>query len=67
MAAVDSDVADHLMKRCIVELLGGKTRILCTHRIEFVEKADAVVLMDNGTVVRTGRSSWTPSSGSTRL
>lgn len=60
MAAVDTDVAQHLMRKCVLELLGGKTRILCTHRIEFVEKADAVVLMENGTIIRTGRSSLEP-------
>lgn len=55
LAAVDTDVAEHLMNKCIIELLGGKTRILCTHRIEFVDKADMVVLMDNGTIIKTGR------------
>lgn len=55
LAAVDTDVARHLMKKCITELLRGKTRILCTHRIEFVEDADLAVLMDDGTIVRTGR------------
>uniref|UniRef100_A0A4W6DWB2 ATP-binding cassette, sub-family C (CFTR/MRP), member 10 n=1 Tax=Lates calcarifer TaxID=8187 RepID=A0A4W6DWB2_LATCA len=55
LAAVDTDVAEHLMKKCIMELLRGKTRILCTHRIEFVDKADMVVLMDNGTIIKTGR------------
>ncbi|XP_024116451.1 multidrug resistance-associated protein 7 [Oryzias melastigma] len=54
LAAVDTDVAEHLMKKCILELLRGKTRILCTHRIEFADQADVVVLMDNGTIVRTG-------------
>lgn len=54
LAAVDADVAEHLMKKCILELLRGKTRILCTHRVEFVDKADVVVLMENGTIVRTG-------------
>ncbi|XP_061583426.1 ATP-binding cassette sub-family C member 10 [Cololabis saira] len=54
LAAVDTDVAEHLMKRCVLELLKGKTRILCTHRIEFVDKADMVVLMDNGTIIKTG-------------
>ncbi|XP_058497006.1 ATP-binding cassette sub-family C member 10 isoform X1 [Solea solea] len=54
LAAVDTDVAEHLMQKCIMELLRGKTRILCTHRIEFVDKADMVVLMDNGTIIKTG-------------
>ncbi|XP_068607504.1 ATP-binding cassette sub-family C member 10 [Brachionichthys hirsutus] len=54
LAAVDTDVAEHLMKKCILELLGGKTRILCTHRIEFVHKADLVVFMHDGTIIKTG-------------
>uniref|UniRef100_A0A3Q3ALX2 ATP-binding cassette sub-family C member 10 n=1 Tax=Kryptolebias marmoratus TaxID=37003 RepID=A0A3Q3ALX2_KRYMA len=54
LAAVDTDVAEHLMKKCILELLKRKTRILCTHRIEVVDKADMVVLMDNGTITKTG-------------
>ncbi|MED6267882.1 hypothetical protein CHARACLAT_016587 [Characodon lateralis] len=54
LAAVDTDVAEHLMKKCILELLRGKTRILCTHRIEFVDKADMLVLMDSGTIIKTG-------------
>ncbi|XP_029909498.1 multidrug resistance-associated protein 7 isoform X2 [Myripristis murdjan] len=54
LAAVDADVAHHLMQKCIMGILRGKTRILCTHRIEFVDKADLVVLMDSGTIIRTG-------------
>uniref|UniRef100_A0A8C6U2W1 ATP-binding cassette, sub-family C (CFTR/MRP), member 10 n=1 Tax=Neogobius melanostomus TaxID=47308 RepID=A0A8C6U2W1_9GOBI len=54
LAAVDTDVAEHLMKRCIMDLLKEKTRILCTHRIEFVEEADVVVLMEDGRIVKTG-------------
>ncbi|XP_046714407.1 ATP-binding cassette sub-family C member 10, partial [Silurus meridionalis] len=54
LAAVDGDVAHHLMEKCILGILRNKTRILCTHRVEFVEKADVVMLMDRGTVVKTG-------------
>uniref|UniRef100_A0A665UE38 ATP-binding cassette, sub-family C (CFTR/MRP), member 10 n=1 Tax=Echeneis naucrates TaxID=173247 RepID=A0A665UE38_ECHNA len=45
LAAVDTDVAEHLMQKCIMELLRGKTRILCTHRIEFVDKADLMLIL----------------------
>uniref|UniRef100_A0A8C8GKH1 ATP-binding cassette sub-family B member 6 n=1 Tax=Oncorhynchus tshawytscha TaxID=74940 RepID=A0A8C8GKH1_ONCTS len=58
LAAVDSDVAHHLMERCIMGILMSKTRILCTHRIEFVDKADVVILMDNGTIIKTGSELW---------
>ncbi|XP_070409700.1 ATP-binding cassette sub-family C member 10 isoform X4 [Nothobranchius furzeri] len=54
LAAVDTDVAEHLMKKCVMGLLKGKTRILSTHRIEFVQQADMMVLMDNGTIIKTG-------------
>ncbi|XP_063055081.1 ATP-binding cassette sub-family C member 10 [Engraulis encrasicolus] len=57
LAAVDSDVAHHLMERCILGILSSKTRILCTHRIEFLDRADMVVLMDNGTIIKTGSPS----------
>lgn len=46
------------MKKCVVQLLQGKTRILCTHRLEFVDQADTVVLMEEGTIVRTGRKDF---------
>lgn len=51
---MDADVAHHLMEKCILGILKNKTRIVCTHRVEFVDKADVVVLMDNGMIVKTG-------------
>ncbi|XP_077379727.1 ATP-binding cassette sub-family C member 10 isoform X2 [Festucalex cinctus] len=54
LAAVDGEVARHLMRKCILEQLAGKTRILCTHRVELVDVADMLVLMDDGTIVTKG-------------
>ncbi|XP_039245421.1 multidrug resistance-associated protein 7 isoform X3 [Pipra filicauda] len=54
LAAVDADVANHIMQKCILGVLKHKTRILCTHRTEFLEKADALLLIDNGRIVKTG-------------
>ncbi|NXG44336.1 MRP7 protein, partial [Psilopogon haemacephalus] len=54
LAAVDAEVANHLMRNCILGVLKHKTRILCTHRTEFLEKADALLLIDNGRIVKTG-------------
>ncbi|NWX23536.1 MRP7 protein, partial [Aegotheles bennettii] len=54
LAAVDGNVASHLMQKCILGVLKHKTRILCTHRTEFLEKADALLLIDNGRIVKTG-------------
>uniref|UniRef100_A0A8C3IML1 ATP-binding cassette sub-family C member 10 n=1 Tax=Chrysemys picta bellii TaxID=8478 RepID=A0A8C3IML1_CHRPI len=57
LAAVDADVANHLMQKCILGVLKQKTRILCTHRTEFLEKADTLLLMDNGRIVKIGTPS----------
>ncbi|NXU18762.1 MRP7 protein, partial [Pardalotus punctatus] len=54
VAAVDADVANHIMRKCILGVLKHKTRVLCTHRTELLEKADALLLMDNGRIVKTG-------------
>ncbi|NWH86570.1 MRP7 protein, partial [Aegithalos caudatus] len=54
LAAVDADVANHIMQKCIFGILKHKTRVLCTHRTEFLEKADTLLLMDNGRIVKTG-------------
>ncbi|XP_029448686.1 multidrug resistance-associated protein 7-like isoform X2 [Rhinatrema bivittatum] len=57
LAAVDADVASHIMEKCILGILGQKTRILCTHRLEVLDKADLLVLMDEGKIVQTGTPS----------
>ncbi|NXA10146.1 MRP7 protein, partial [Sapayoa aenigma] len=54
LAAVDADVANHLMQKCILGVLNHKTRILCTHRTELLEKADALLLIDDGRIVKSG-------------
>ncbi|KAJ8384161.1 hypothetical protein AAFF_G00208630 [Aldrovandia affinis] len=54
LASVDADVAHHLFEKCILGVLKHKTRIICTHRTEFLDKVDIVILMDDGMVVKTG-------------
>nr|XP_033792775.1 multidrug resistance-associated protein 7 isoform X2 [Geotrypetes seraphini] len=54
LAAVDADVASHIMEKCILGILRHKTRILCTHRLEILDKADMLVLMEDGKIVQTG-------------
>uniref|UniRef100_A0A8C3WXL7 ATP-binding cassette sub-family C member 10 n=1 Tax=Catagonus wagneri TaxID=51154 RepID=A0A8C3WXL7_9CETA len=62
LAAVDADVASHLLHRCILGVLSHTTRLLCTHRTEYLEKADVVLLMENGRLVQaaTAQSVQTP-------
>ncbi|XP_078254928.1 ATP-binding cassette sub-family C member 10 [Rhinoraja longicauda] len=54
LAAVDADVANHLMKNCILGFLKNKTVILCTHRTEFLDEADMIVMMENGQIIKIG-------------
>lgn len=51
---MDADVANHLLHRCILGVLGHTTRLLCTHRTEYLERADVVLLMEAGHLVQTG-------------
>ncbi|KAI4552348.1 hypothetical protein MJT46_016999 [Ovis ammon polii x Ovis aries] len=54
LAAVDADVATHLLHRCILGVLSHTTRLLCTHRTEYLEQADMVLLLEAGRLVRAG-------------
>ncbi|XP_047714107.1 ATP-binding cassette sub-family C member 10 isoform X2 [Prionailurus viverrinus] len=54
LAAVDTDVANHLLHRCILGVLSHTTRLLCTHRIEYLERADMVLLMEAGRLIQAG-------------
>lgn len=48
LAAVDPHVAAHLLERCIVGYLAGTTRILVTHQLHFMDRADLVVVVCEG-------------------
>lgn len=54
LSAVDVHVARHLFSHCISGVLKYKTRLLCTHQIQFMEQADYIILMDNGQILRAG-------------
>ncbi|XP_046989951.1 ATP-binding cassette sub-family C member 10 isoform X2 [Schistocerca americana] len=48
LAAVDVPVAAHIFQHCVLGLLQGKTRILCTHHVHYLTSADAVVVLALG-------------------
>ncbi|XP_038617354.1 multidrug resistance-associated protein 7 [Tachyglossus aculeatus] len=54
LAAVDANVANHLLHKCILGILGHTTRLLCTHRTEFLEQASLVLLLEGGRLVQAG-------------
>lgn len=46
LSAVDTQVGKHLFQNCILSYLKGKTRILVTHQLQHLSKADFIVIMD---------------------
>ncbi|GAX75363.1 hypothetical protein CEUSTIGMA_g2807.t1 [Chlamydomonas eustigma] len=54
LSAVDAHVGRHIFDHCICDLLGGTTRILVTHQLQYLPSADLVVVMDEGSIKDTG-------------
>ncbi|KAJ3114820.1 Multidrug resistance-associated protein 5 [Phlyctochytrium bullatum] len=55
LAALDASVGREVWDECVVGALKGKTRVLVTHQLYYVEKADRVVVMEGGKVVEFGK------------
>ena len=53
-AAVDAHVANHLFKHCIMGLLSGKTIILSTHHVNFLQDAVHVLVVKDGRIIAQG-------------
>lgn len=47
LSAVDARVGKHIMDECLLGLLGPKTRILATHQLSLIEKADRVIVLSS--------------------
>lgn len=46
LSAVDTHVGKHLFERCIKNYLNGKTRILVTHQLQYLKKADIIIVLN---------------------
>lgn len=55
MSAVDVNVARHIFNKCISGLMRNKTRILCTHHIQYLLSADHILVMENGRIMQQGK------------
>ncbi|WAR19116.1 MRP7-like protein [Mya arenaria] len=53
LSAVDAHVAQHLYQKCIMGLLWGKTRLLCTHHTRYLVNADLIIVLENGKIVKS--------------
>lgn len=55
LSAVDVKVAKHIFQHCIMGLLSGKTRILCTHQVRYLMYADRIGLLMAGMFSKIGK------------
>lgn len=54
LSALDAHVKKKIFKQVCLEELEGKTRILVTHAIDFLDKVDRILVMDKGRIIYDG-------------
>lgn len=54
LAAVDNGVGEHLLNQVIFGKLKDKTRIITTHHLHFLEKADKIIVLKDGMIEEQG-------------
>jgi ATP-binding cassette, subfamily C (CFTR/MRP), member 1 len=51
ISVVDINIRKKILKRGFKEMLVNKTRILCTHALDFLQHADKIVVLKKGQIV----------------
>ncbi|KAL4642182.1 multidrug resistance-associated protein 9 isoform X1 [Arapaima gigas] len=54
LSAVDAHVGKHIFEQCIKKELKGKTIILVTHQLQYLEFCDEVILLNSGQIKEIG-------------
>ncbi|KAK2913918.1 hypothetical protein Q8A67_002317 [Cirrhinus molitorella] len=57
LSAVDAHVGKHIFEECIKKELKGKSVILVTHQLQYLEFCNQVLLLDNGEIKEAGTHS----------
>ncbi|KAL7831206.1 hypothetical protein SRHO_G00307090 [Serrasalmus rhombeus] len=55
LSAVDAHVGKHIFEECIKKELRGKSVILVTHQLQYLEFCDEILLLENGEIKEAGR------------
>ncbi|XP_025080220.1 multidrug resistance-associated protein 4-like isoform X3 [Pomacea canaliculata] len=63
LSAVDSVVGRHIFDRCILRELRKKPRILVTHQLQYLQSANAILILDEGKAVGMGTYEELSNSG----
>ncbi|XP_067406340.1 ATP-binding cassette sub-family C member 12-like [Emydura macquarii macquarii] len=54
LSAVDAHVGKYIFEECIKEALKGKTVVLITHQLQYLEFCDEVILLEDGEIYERG-------------
>ncbi|XP_055010778.1 ATP-binding cassette sub-family C member 12 [Boleophthalmus pectinirostris] len=54
LSAVDAHVGKHIFEECIMKALHGKSVILITHQLQYMEFCDSILLLEDGEIVESG-------------
>ncbi|XP_074149416.1 ATP-binding cassette sub-family C member 12 isoform X1 [Sminthopsis crassicaudata] len=54
LSAVDAHVGKQIFEECIKKALKGKTMVLVTHQLQFLEFCDEVILLEDGEIYEKG-------------
>jgi ATP-binding cassette subfamily C (CFTR/MRP) protein 1 len=54
LSAVDAHTGKALLERCLLGALKDKTRVLVTHALHVLDRADYIYVMDEGKIVEEG-------------
>ncbi|KAK3702953.1 hypothetical protein QZH41_002858 [Actinostola sp. cb2023] len=54
LSAVDAKVGQHIFDKCICGELSRKIRILVTHQLQHLHRADEIVVLKEGSILRRG-------------
>ena len=52
-SALDAE-SEHLVQTALAELLRGRTTLVIAHRLSTIERADRILVMDEGRIVESG-------------
>ncbi|XP_066494056.1 ATP-binding cassette sub-family C member 12-like [Tiliqua scincoides] len=54
LSAVDAHVGKHIFEECIKDKLQGKTVLLVTHQLQYLEFCDTIILLEDGEICESG-------------